>query len=123
MKNAIIKIEKIYKVIILIIFALSANLAFGDNSIVFGTKLDSPLGSTDSLWKFALKILDLIAKIGYPIIILALIYSGFLFVKAQGKPEELKTARNAILWTIVGALVILGAQAIGYAIKGTIDTL
>jgi len=120
MKKVIIKFKKIYKLFTIAIILCSVNVALAAD-FVFDKKLDSPLGTTDTIWKFALKILDLIAKIGYPVIVLAIIYSGFLFVKAQGKPEEIKTARNAILWTIIGALVIIGAQAIGYAIKGTVD--
>jgi len=124
MKKIIIKSKEFYKAILLSVMLFSAHIVLGDtviNVVPKGTKLESPLGSTKTLTGFMEKILELIVKIGTPVIILAIIYSGFLFVKAQGKPEELKTARNAILWTIIGALVILGAQAIGIAIKGTID--
>ncbi len=61
--------------------------------------------------------------IGTPIAILAIIYSGFLFVSAQGKPEKLKDARIALLWTIVGVAVLLGAQLLATVIKGTITNL
>lgn len=120
MKKIIIKIEKFYRAAILMAFLFSSNIVLAGDP-VFNVPLDSPLGTTKTLEAFFVKILELIVKIGYPIIVLAMIYSGFLFVKARGNSEELKTAREAILYTIVGALVILGAQAIGVAIKGTIS--
>lgn len=52
-----------------------------------------------------------------------LIYVGFLFVKAQGKEEELRDARRALLWTVIGALILLGSQAIAMGIKATVEAL
>jgi len=86
--------------------------------------LDNPLGGgTPDIQSFISKILGIIADIGLPIAVLFIIYSGFLFVKAQGKPEEINKARSAFLWAVIGALVLLGAQAIGDAIGGTINKL
>ena len=52
-----------------------------------------------------------------------LVYSGFLFVSAQGNPEKLATARKAIMWTIIGAVVVLGASVLASAIEGTVDNI
>jgi nucleoside recognition membrane protein YjiH len=86
-------------------------------------QLNNPLGPTTTLSEFFTKFLGALIKILSPIVVLAIIYTGFLFVRAQGKPEELVRARSALLWTLVGALLILGAIAISEAIEGTVRDL
>jgi len=74
----------------------------------------------DTLAQFLVALLDVIIQLAFPVIVLAVIYTGFLFVKAQGKPEGLTTAKNALLWTLIGAMLILGAFVLSEAICGTI---
>ena len=87
-----------------------------------GTGLANPICTKD-LSTFLAKLLDLIALIAFPIIVLFLVYIGFLFVTSQGNPEKLKEAREYFVWALVGALLILGAEALSLAIKGTVDQL
>lgn len=69
------------------------------------------------------KILRIVIDIGVPVATLFIIYSGFLFVKAQGNPEKLKEAKETFFWTIVGTAVLLGAWVLAQAIAGTINQL
>lgn len=85
-------------------------------------RLTNPL-SVGTLEEFLLKVLDVIVQIGWPLVVLAVIWTGFLFVKAQGKPAELDTAKQAFIWTIVGALIVLGAFAIATFVEGTVAEL
>lgn len=85
-------------------------------------KLINPLGTTD-LEALVLKILDFIIKIGAIVVIFMLVYVGFLFVTARGEPAKLTVARQALLWTIVGALILLGSKAISLAIQDTVKAL
>lgn len=111
-----------------IYWTIFAFLLFSPISIVLGEiktgppRLKNPI-KVKTLVDFLNLILELVVKIMTPIVILMIVYSGFLFVKAQGNPEELKTAKKAILWTIIGAVIVLGAFALSEAIKGTIDEL
>jgi len=84
--------------------------------------LENPI-EAESFQELVEAILEVAIAIGTPIAILAIIYSGFLFVKAQGKPESLKEARTAFGWTVVGVLVLLGAKLLATVIKGTITSL
>lgn len=86
-------------------------------------KIVDPLGSKYTIPTFIQTILEGALKIGIPIIALAIIYCGFLFVKAQGNPEELKKAKEALLWTLVGAAILLGALAIAKMISNTVLAL
>ena len=73
--------------------------------------------------EFLKEILKAVIKIGIPLIVLAIIYSGFLFVTAMGNPEKLTKAKDALLWSLVGAAVLLGAWAIAELIVTTIPKL
>ena len=89
-----------------------------------GARLKNPLrDNIDSLPKFLDLILKAVVTIATPIIVLMIVYSGFLFVKAQGNPDKLSDAKKAIMWTIIGAVVILGASVLSAAIGGTVDDL
>ena len=74
----------------------------------------------NTIQEFLVRFLEIVIQIAFPFIVLAVMYTGFLFVKAQGNPEELKTAKQAFLWTVVGALLILGALAVSELIKATV---
>ena len=66
-------------------------------------------------------VLDIVIKIGIPIAVLFIIYSGFLFVKAQGKDEKLKEAKVALGYTLLGTAILLGAWAISEVIQNTVN--
>jgi hypothetical protein len=84
--------------------------------------LQNPLGAggIQTFTDFIAKILNIIIMIGIPIVVLALIWAGFLYVKAQGDPGAITKAHKALLWTIVGAALLIGSGAIANAIKDTV---
>lgn len=68
-------------------------------------------------------ILDAAIQLGTVILTLALIYTGFLFVAARGKEESIKKARTALLFTIIGGLILLGSKTIALVIQDTVTSL
>lgn len=70
-----------------------------------------------------LAILDAVIMIMFPIVILSLVYAGFLFVKAQGQPGELEKARSAFFWGVIGGVIVLGAKGLALAIEATVGEL
>ncbi|OGF69451.1 hypothetical protein A3H65_03785 [Candidatus Giovannonibacteria bacterium RIFCSPLOWO2_02_FULL_45_14] len=76
----------------------------------------NPITSNDFAELMA-KIADAAAKIGLPLVAVFMIYSGFLFVSARGNEEQLTKAKTTFFWTIIGALLVVGAFAISLAIK------
>jgi|SRR3989338_3242259 len=83
-------------------------------------KLCNPIPKVTSLGGLIHTLIEGILKIGMPIIALAIIYCGFLFVKAQGKPEEISKAKSALLYTLIGAAILLGSWAIAQMIRDTV---
>ena len=86
-------------------------------------KIKNPLGCIDSIPDLIRIILEGALKIGIPIVALAIIYSGFLFVFARGNDEKLKTAKDALFYSIIGAAVLLGSWAIAEMIASTVNAL
>lgn len=83
--------------------------------------LANPLGhKINDLPSFVYTVLGIVFDIGAVLSVLAIIYVGFMFVSARGDPEKLTTARRALLYTIIGIAVLLGATLIASVIKNTI---
>ena len=58
-------------------------------------------------------------SIGTIILVLALVWTGFLFVAARGNEEKIRTARAALFWTVIGGLILLGATGLSQVIQST----
>ncbi len=85
---------------------------------------ENPLSSSiDTIPKFIKAVLDIILIIGISIVTLAIIYTGFLFIKAQGKAEEISKAKKSLLYVIIGAALLLGAWVLSEAISETINEI
>lgn len=93
-----------------------------------GVKVDAgiknPLGdSLDTIPKFIEAIINIVLVVGIPILALAIIYAGFLYVKAQGNPSELEIAHRTLLYTVIGGALLLGAYVIAQAIGATVKDI
>ena len=106
----------------------SPTTAPGGNIDEINILFTNPIGGSggtgiNSIGELIEAILRIIVTIGIPIIVLAIIYTGFLFVKAMGKPEKVKEAREAFTWVVVGAIVVLASFVIAEAIEATIQQI
>jgi len=81
---------------------------------------ENPLKFKSFLGFFQAVVRGVIVPVGVVIAVLALIYSGFLFVVAQGNEEKIRKARMTFFYTVVGTILLLGAWAIVEAITGTV---
>ena len=114
-------ITSLFVVASILIFFSFAHSAFAQGNT--GTTLINPLGAGADIFTLLNSIMDLVIKIGGIIVILMLVYVGYLFVIAQGKEGEITKAREALFWTIVGALILLGSKAISIGIVATVNAL
>jgi hypothetical protein len=96
----------------------------GTDGVNINTGIKNPLGDNlNDIPAFIQAILRFVLLIGVPIVTLAIIYCGFLFVTAVGNSEKLKNAKRALLYTLIGAALLLGSLVISEAIKGTVDQI
>lgn len=75
--------------------------------------------NANSLTQLIKDMFDAIIQIGLIFVIMAIIYSGFQFVVSQGNPEKLKKAKMVFLYTIIGGVILLGAQVITEVVCNT----
>jgi hypothetical protein len=85
--------------------------------------LCNPIRGVNSIDLFLGKIIDIALFIATPVLVLAFLWAGFLFVTSGGVPEKIAKAKQTLLWTIVGAAIILGAKTAQLLISGTISSL
>ncbi len=86
------------------------------------TTFTNPLGDI-TLYDLLIKILNAVIYILFPVIVLMVVYTGFLFVKAQGNPGKISEANKALAFTLIGAVVVLGSKAIALAIEATVKSI
>lgn len=84
--------------------------------------LTNPL-QVDSLEGLLGLIIEAAVRIGTIVLILALVYVGFLFVTSRGNEEKIRDARRYFFWIVIGGLLVLGAKGLSEVIKSTATTL
>lgn len=87
-----------------------------------GMTLPNPIKST-TIQDFLLKIIDILLVFALPLIILYIMYAGYLFVMARGNPAKVTEARTALLWAVAGGVIVLGAKIILGVVQGTATAL
>lgn len=81
----------------------------------------NPLKGVGSLTGFVRAVLEnIVLPIGAVVIVILIIYSGFLFVVARGNEDKLETAKRNFLYVVIGTAILLGAFVISAAISGTL---
>lgn len=74
-----------------------------------------------SMADFVQGVLQAFVMISLPILSFFIIWAGFKFVLAQGKPGDLEKAKENFKWLIAGAILILSAWALATLIANTIN--
>lgn len=88
----------------------------------YSSGLTNPLQS-DSIQGFFLAILDVLLVFAMPIIVLFIMYAGFLYVTARGDATKVKTAHVALTYSVVGGVIVFGAKLIIEVIQNTVNAL
>lgn len=88
---------------------------------VFATspKLANPAVKYATLNDFLLMLLDIFLYVMMPLMVFLMIYGGFKIVASGGDEKSIKTGKSIVLWSLVGAAIILGARVIYALVDGT----
>jgi hypothetical protein len=111
-----------YFFIITLLFTMSLPIlvkTVNAEGVTIENKIKNPT-NIDDLPSLIKTILYIVLVVGVPIVALAIIYTGFLFVKAQGNPEQITKAKKALVYTLIGAALLLGSWVIANAIGKTV---
>jgi hypothetical protein len=75
-----------------------------------------------TLKDFIFLLLDIIQLVLFPVLVVCIIYAGFLMVTAGGDEAQVTKSKTWILWCFVGAVIIISAKVIAEFIAGTVAT-
>lgn len=84
--------------------------------------LENPLQSTGTLPALVGAVLNIFIILVTPIIAFFIIYAGFLYVTGQGNPAKLQQAHKALIYAIIGGVIIIGAGAITAIVQDTVSS-
>jgi len=85
--------------------------------------VSNPLGSTTTLCGLIKKLFQAAVAIAIPVAVLFIIWSGFQFVLAQGRPKDLQRAKRHFYYTIIGIAIFLGSWLLATVIAATINSI
>ena len=92
-------------------------------SLALATTLNNPLMTTSTIPDLIITLVDIVAFIATPVIVMYIIYAGYLIVSAGGDEEKLADGKRAFMWGFVGAAIILGANVLARLIASTMSNL
>lgn len=113
-----------YSFVFILVFSFLTPFIFIGATTV-NPQIQNPLGTNgpQNLPDFIVKVIEIIMYVGVPLLVIAVIYAGFLYVKAQGNSEALKKAHQTLLYTVIGGFLLLGAFVISKAIGDTVKEI
>lgn len=76
----------------------------------------------NSIEELLVAILNIVIVIAMPIVIFFIIYAGFLYVTARGNAEQVQQASRALMYAIIGGVLIIGAVVIAEIIKNLVGS-
>jgi len=97
----------------------------GGNTTI-GVRITNPVNCGDNCTIMTLITLilnNVIMPIAAVAVVLWIIWAGFNFVTAQGNPKKIEEAKQRLLWSLVGAGILLGAAAIAEVVARTVKSL
>lgn len=107
----------------MLLIVLSALPVFAQSNCGAGqTCLQNPLRFT-SIERFIEGALQAMVMIALPIISVFIIWAGFMFVKARGKPGDISEAKKNLTYVLIGATLILSAWVLATLIGATVSQL
>lgn len=115
-------IKKINLFLLTTYFLLLINVAHATDPVTISSvELDNPLTVT-SIEGLLVAILNILVVLMIPIIVFFIILAGFKYVTARGNATQIQDATRALMYAIIGGVLVLGASAISEVIKSTVES-
>jgi len=98
----------------------AAPIAFAADLPTPTTLVSNPVpGAGSTLEDFVYLLIDIIQWVALPLLALALIRAGFMLVSAGGDEKQITSGKLWVVWTLVGAAIVLGARVVANVVFGT----
>lgn len=79
-------------------------------------EIKNPLKAND-FWELLANIINFLFYLSLPVAALMIVVAAFFFLGSAGEPEKITTAKNIIIYTIVGVIVLFLSMAIADALQ------
>lgn len=86
-------------------------------------QIPNPIKGSGDLPTFFANVLDGMVLVLTPILVVMFLYACFMFVTARGNTEKLGEAKQALMYTLIGIAIVLGAKGIAAIIGHTVGAL
>src|SRR3989344_6366084 len=94
----------LFAIVVFGVFGLAGNISASEDSY----QLENPLGDTNTIPGLICKVLSFLSsKVMPPVAVFMALYASFLLLISVGNPGKVTAARNVLLYTVVGAGIIL----------------
>lgn len=107
------------KVLMHIFISTSLSLPFFANADI---GLQNPI-KVNSISELILIVTRVARYIAIPFVIIAIMYSGWLFVWGSATGKGIKEAKESLKYSVIGAFILLSAELIALVMRNTIETL
>jgi len=115
------KLKKITIISLFFFWLIIVNLTFAQpwsvDDAVRRLANQSPIRSPDDIFRILAKITQYVYTIFFIVAVIYILMAAFSFLNAQGSPEKIQKARNALLWALVAIAVALISGGIAQIIK------
>ena len=85
-------------------------------------QLTNPLKNIGSIDELLVEILNILVILMIPIIIFFIILAGFKYVTARGNASQVEEATRALMYAVIGGVLVVGASAISVIIKNVVES-
>ncbi len=95
------------------LFTLPAALAAGKSDTSGdGPTLTSPLGSGSTIYTLINNIVNFLITLSVSIALIMVLYGAFQILTSGGKPDQVKTGRQTIVYALVGLVIVIIAKGL-----------
>ncbi len=102
--------------------APGGNTSGGSSQVI--PPVQNPLKGANDLMSFIRAVLNnIIMPIAAVGVVFWIIWSGFQYLLAQGNPAKITAANKQLLWSLIGAGILLGAAGISAVVERTVKEL
>ncbi len=89
-----------------------------------GYTIPNPTTAGDDIMTVLVALItNVVMPIAAIVVVMWIIWAGFSYVTAQGNPTKVAQAHQRLLWSLIGAGILLSAAGIAEVVKTTITSL
>jgi len=102
------------------VFRVDSASAQGTGGSLPTFTIKNPLSVGGNIEDILDAVTNLLLTIGLPLAGLMYLWAGFQFLTAGGQDKKITSAKQTLLWTTIGVVVLLAAKGIVIAVQGLI---